>query len=72
MPHVADLDDARTGQPARAAEQVDALPRQPAFLARVGVVRHHEISPGQHGCNVHVGTRAGLACALYRLARAEQ
>src|SRR5512132_1934215 len=47
-----DLDHAGAGQPARASQQVDAPARQPALLAGVGVVRHHEVPPGQRGLNV--------------------
>ena len=45
--HAVDLDHAGPGEPPGAAEQVDALARQPALLAGVGVVRDHEVAPGQ-------------------------
>src|SRR5919108_281776 len=38
MAHAVDLHDARPGQPAAAAQQVDALTLQPALLAGVGVL----------------------------------
>ena len=37
--HAVDLDHARPGEPPGAAQQVDALARQPALLPGVGVVR---------------------------------
>ena len=46
--------------------------RQPALLAGVGVVRHHEVAPGQRGLDVDLRGRAGVARALHRLARAQQ
>ena len=42
----------------RAAQQVDAPARQPALLAGVGVVRHHEVPPGQRGRDVDLRARA--------------
>ena len=67
-----DFDHAGAGQPAPAAQQVDAPARQPALLAGVGIVRHHEVPPGQRGLDVDLRARAGLARALHRLARAQQ
>ena len=51
-----------------------SMPRsgQPALLARVGVVRDHEIPPGQRGLDVHLGSAAGVARTVHRLARAQQ
>ena len=46
--------------------------RQPALLAGVGVVRHHEVPPGQRGLDVDLRARPGVARALHRLARAQQ
>src|SRR5262249_18945480 len=67
--HALDLDHARPGQPAGAAQQVDALAGEPAFLAGVGVAGDHEVTPGQ--CRLGVGLRGGrrLPRAVYRLAR---
>ena len=42
-----DLDHARPGQPAAAAQQVDAVLGEPALLAGVGVVRDHVVAPGE-------------------------
>ena len=72
VPDAVDLDHAGAGQPARAAQQVDAPLRQPALLAGVGVVRDHEVPPGQRGLDVDLGARPGVARALHRLARAQQ
>src|SRR5215475_6059493 len=72
MADALDLDHAGAGQPARTAQQVDVPARQPALLARVGIVRHHEVPPGQRGLDVHLRGRGGLARALHRLARAQQ
>ena len=47
--HAVDLDHARPGEPAVATQQGDARARQPALLAGVGVVRDHEVTPGERG-----------------------
>ena len=47
-----DLDHARPGEPAGAAQQVDAGVRQPALLAGVGVVGDHEVPPGERRLDV--------------------
>ena len=60
------------GQPAVPAEQVDAVLGQPALLAGVGVVGHHEVPPGQHGLDVDLRGGPGLACAVHRFARPQQ
>ena len=39
----------------RAAQQVDAVVRQPALLAGVGVVRDHEVPPRERGLDVDLG-----------------
>src|SRR5215471_14199197 len=70
--HAPDFDQADPGQPAGASQQVDATAGQPAFLAGVGIARHHEVPPGQHGRNVDLCARARLARALHRLTRAQQ
>ncbi|HET6774236.1 MAG TPA: hypothetical protein VFH36_13050 [Acidimicrobiales bacterium] len=70
--HPVDLDHARPGEPARAAQQVDARPRQPALLAGVGVVRDHEVTPPQRGLDVDLGVRRGVARGMHRLAGAQQ
>src|SRR5271165_1100093 len=72
MADAPDFDRAGPGQPARAAQQVDAPARQPALLAGIGIVRHHEVPPGQRGCHVDLRARADVARALHRLARAQQ
>ena len=69
---VADLDDAWTGQPAGAADQVDALARQPGLLPGVGVVRDHEVAVGQRRLDVNLRGARRLACAVGRLAGAQQ
>ena len=70
--HAVDLDHARPGEPAAAAQQVDPLVRQPALLPGVGVVRDHEVTPGQRRLDVDLGGRGRLARAMDRLARAQQ
>ena len=50
--HPVDLDHTRPGERAGPAQQVDAVGLQPALLARVGVLRHHEVAPGQRGLDV--------------------
>ena len=67
-----DLDGARAGQPARAAEQVDAVVRQPLLLAGVGVVGDHEIAPGQRRLDVDLGFARRLVRGVSRLAGAQE
>ena len=67
-----DLDAAHSGEPAGAADQVDALARQPALLAGVGVVRDHEVAPGQRRLDVDLRARRRLAGRVHGLARAQQ
>ena len=67
-----DLDDPGPGEPAAAAQQVDAVVGQPALLAGVGVVGDHEVTPGERRLDVDVGARRGLARGMHRLAGAQQ
>ena len=67
-----DFDHAWAGQPARAPQQVNAAIGEPALLARIGVTRHHEVTPRQRGRHVDLRARAGLAGALNRLAGPQQ
>ena len=53
-------------------QQVDAVVLQPPLLARVGVLRDHEVTPGQRGRHVHLGGGRHLARGLDGLARAQQ
>ena len=64
------VDDTGAGQPAGAAEQVDTVLRQPALLAGVGIVRHHEVPPRQHVLNVDLCAGTGVECAVHRFPRA--
>ena len=61
--HAVDLDDADPGEPAAAAQQVDAAAREPALLARVGVVRDHEVAPGERRLDVDLRARRRLVRA---------
>jgi hypothetical protein len=70
--HPVDLDHARPGEPAGAPEQRDALARQPALLAFVGVVRNHEVPPGERGLDVDPRGGRRVPRRLHRLARAQQ
>ena len=70
--HAVDLDDARAGEPAGAAQQVDAVVGQPALLSGVGVVGDHEVAPGERRLDVDLGARGRLARPVDRLARAQQ
>ena len=70
--HAVDLDHARPGEPAGAAQQVDALARQPALLAGVGVVGDHEVTPGERRLDVDLRARRRVARRVHRLARAQQ
>jgi len=63
-----DLDHARPGQLAGAADQVDALARQPALLPGIGMVRDDEVTPGQGRLDVDLRGGRRLACPLHRLA----
>ena len=70
--HAVDLDGAGPGQPAGAAQQVDAVVGKPALLSGIGVLGDHEVAPGQRGLHVHLGARRRLARAVHRLARSQQ
>ena len=70
--HAVDLDDARAGEPAGAAQQVDAVIGQPALLSGVGVVGDHEVAPGERRLDVDLGGRGRLARPVDRLARPQQ
>jgi hypothetical protein len=67
--HAVDLDDTRTGEPASAAQQVDAVIGQPALLSGIGVVRDHEVTPGKRRLDIDLGARGRLARPVDRLAR---
>jgi hypothetical protein len=67
-----DGDDAPSRELARPSQQVDASVGQPLLLAGVGIVRHHEVPPGQRGLCIDLRARAGVACALNRFAWAEE
>ena len=68
----ADLDHAGPCEPAAAAQEVDAVVGQPALLTRVGVVRDHEVPPGERGLDVDLRGGRRLARSLHRLARPQQ
>jgi hypothetical protein len=51
------------GEPAAAADQVDAVVGQPALLAGVGVVGDHEVAPRQRGLDVDLAGAARVARA---------
>ena len=70
--HAVDLDGARAGEPAAAAQQVDTGVGQPSLLAGVGVVGDHEIAPGERRLDVHLGAGGGLPGGIGRLPRAQQ
>src|SRR5262249_13290495 len=67
-----DFDRAGPGQSAGATQQGDTAVGQPALLACVGVVRDHEVPPGQCGLDVDLCTRTRVPRVLHRLARAKQ
>ena len=72
VPRAVHLDHAGPGQPAGTAQEVDPVVRQPALLPGVGVVRDHEVPPGQRGRHVHLGVARGLPRPVHRLAGPQQ
>ena len=72
MGHTVHFDHTHPGQPASAAQQVDALVRQPALLAGIGVVRDHEIAICQGRLDIDLGAGRRFACLLGRLPGAQQ
>jgi hypothetical protein len=72
MAHPIDLDHAGPGELAGAAQQVDALARQPPLLPGVGIIRDHEVTPGQRGVDVDLRAGGRLPRALHRLTGTEQ
>jgi hypothetical protein len=67
-----DLHDTWAGQPSGAPKQVNAVVRQPALLAGVGVVRDHEVAPGEGRFDVDLRRRGRLDCGVRRLAWTQQ
>jgi hypothetical protein len=70
--HTVDLDDARAGEPAAAPQQIDAVIGQPALLSSIGVVRDHEVTPGERRLDIDLGARGRLARPMDGLARSQQ
>ncbi len=70
--HTADLYHARPGEPAAAAQQVDARAGQEAHLPGVGIIGDHEVTPRQRRLDVGFRGGRGLARAIHRLAGAQQ
>ncbi len=67
-----DLDHAGPAQAPGAADQVDALARQPGLLPGVGVVRDHEVAIGQRARDIHSRGGSHLPRLTHRLAGAQQ
>ena len=72
MPLAADLHHAGPGELASPPQQVDALARKPALLPLVGVVRDHEVTPGQRRGDVELCGGRRLACLMHRLTGTQQ
>ena len=70
--HAVDLDDARAGEPAGAAQKADAAIVQPVLLSGIGVVRHHEITIGKRRLDIDLRGCGRLAGSMNCLARAQQ
>ena len=70
--HAVDLDHPDAGEPAGAAQQVDAVVRQPALLPGVGVVRDLEVAPGEDCFDVDLRRRCSVPCRVHGLAGAQQ
>ena len=59
--HAVDVDHPGAGEPAAAAQQVDAVVGQPALLSGVRVVRDHEVTPRERRLDVDLGARRCIA-----------
>src|SRR6266487_332434 len=70
--HAIDLDHAGPGELASPPQQVNTVARQPALLPGVGVVRDHEVTPGQRRRGVDLRGGRRVARAVYSLAGAQQ
>jgi hypothetical protein len=68
----AELYHAWPGEPAAAAQQVDARAGREALLPGVGVIGDHEVTPRQRRLDVAFRGGRGLARAIHRLAGAQQ
>src|SRR6185295_4302735 len=66
------VDGAGTREPAVPADQRDAAVRQPTLLTGIGVVRDHEVPPGEGRLDVDVCGRSGMARRIDRLAWSQQ
>ena len=67
-----DLDDARSGEAARAAHDGDPPVGQPALGAGVVPVGDHVVAPGERRGDVHLRRGLDVARALHRLAGAQE
>ena len=72
VPHAADFDRAGPGEPAVAAQQLDATVGQPLLGTRVGVLRDHVVTPGQRLRDVDLRGRRGVVRVVHYFARAQQ
>jgi hypothetical protein len=67
-----DIHGPRAREPATASQQGDPCVGQPLLLSGVGVVRDHEVPPGQCRVDVDLGAREYLPGALDSLPRTQQ
>src|SRR5678816_1195834 len=72
MANAVDLHHAYSGEAPSAAEQVDAVIFQPAFLAGIGVVGHHEVAPGERRADVEFGFHQSFTSGMDGLAGSKQ
>ena len=72
MAHAIHFDNTYSSQPANTAQQSNALGREPALLAGIGVVGNHVIAPRKRRGNVNLGSCRRFARLVNRLPRAQQ
>jgi hypothetical protein len=70
MPDPVHLNDTGAREATRTAHQIDVTVREPPLLPGIGIVGHHEVTPGEGCLDIDVGDSGGLACAMDGLARA--
>src|SRR4051794_21564480 len=70
--YAVNLDNPWTGEPAGATQQVDVVVGQPVRCPLVGVVRDHEVAPGEHRLHIDLSAGSGVPRSLRRLTRTQQ
>jgi hypothetical protein len=66
------LDDTDAGEATRTAHEIDTTVREPALLPSIGILRHHEVTPGEGCRDIDIGDSGCLTCTVDGLARTQE